>query len=267
MSAVAQVNGGTLIFTSETGAHMFGASFYGAGQLILDPDCQTSTVGSCTVSTNCDPYGPVLSCISPSAGVLSLGGTSLEDGGFIGLVETVAPNWNGTYPETYSNAVFADGDTVTVTAGGGTVPAFQASVIAPGCLDLTSPQPPDGGRSYVIATTQDLQVSWTGSEPNAQVWVVLSAQHAGPNLVDVSCSFTATSGQGTIPQPALLPLAGGGNGILSIYQERSNSFLAGSYQIQIVARNFGGPPDLTSPAMETADASACPYNGAGATFP
>jgi hypothetical protein len=255
--AIAPVNGGSLIFTDENstggGQGEFRASFYLAGQLIVQPTCETTSVGPCIVATNCGPYGPELSCTLPSAGVLSLGG-----GAFAG--DSLAPNSNGTYAGLdYSDvgSVFASGEPFTVMASGGTVPAFQASVTAPGCLGLASPATSDGGVSYTIATAQDLQLVWTGGEPNALVGVTLSGQGGG-RILDVSCSFPAIAGQGTVPRQALASLAGADQGYFAIYQGRTSSFDAGSYQIQLLASTFGNGP--------SADGGECTRNNAGVTY-
>lgn len=223
--------------------------------------CEAITVGACVVvSSNseqgCEP--PVPSCDPiPSAGAITVSGSV-----FGALAMT--PNPNGTYTPVLMAStgapVVADGEILTFSAPGADVPAFQQSVIAPGCVAMTVPGSPDGGSeygSYVISTAADLQISWTGGESEAFVGVTLTGgQRNGASYVSVSCSFDATLGQGTIPQQALASLAGEAGGFF-FYQERRNSLQAGSYHVQTIARNFGSAP---------ADGGVCPPNNAAAAY-
>jgi hypothetical protein len=156
--------------------------------------------------------------------------------------------------------IFSDGDLVTIATAGADVPVFQQSIPAPGCVAMTAPESPDGGffyGYYLISTTDDFQISWTGGEANAFVGVTLIGGQGNPTTyVSVTCSFDATSGQGTIPQQALAALTGTAGGFF-MYQERRDSVQAGSYRVQTIVRNFGS---------SGADAGTCPSNNAGAAY-
>ena len=77
-----------------------------------------------------------------------------------------------------------------------------------------------------------------------------------PGLVDVSCSFSAPAGQGTIPGEAL---AGSPSGDLTIYQEQSNAAQVGSFHVELAARNLGG-------GGPGSDGGTCPSNNAPVTY-
>ena len=80
------------------------------------------------------------------------------------------------------------------------------------------------------------------------------------DVVDVSCSFPAADGGGTIPQQALSLLeAGQMAGRLAIYQQKSASAQAGSFEVQFAVRNLGDNDAL-------GDAGTCPVNNAYVTY-
>ena len=154
-------------------------------------------------------------------------------------------------------SVFDPGDILYVNTTGGDVPAFQGSVMGPGCVSLTAPQ--QINHAYVISTSQDLQISWTGGQAGAVVHVDMNSQHTqAAEIVDVFCSFQATAGSVTVPQAALAYLANGSPSLSNFgaYQEMSSVVDAGSYQINVLAWNWGHSPN---------DAGAC-HNNAPAMF-
>jgi hypothetical protein len=85
-----------------------------------------------------------------------------------------------------------------------------------------------------------------------------STSHNG-DMVDVSCSFSAAGGQGTIPQQALSALGAGPVGSLTIYQETSVTEQVGTFDVEFAVRNLGDD-------YSALDAGTCPANNALATF-
>jgi hypothetical protein len=275
-AAVAPANGGVVMLSTSqlVGTNEYGgelqAFFYRAGQpgyprqsgsidqgnaLASSTGCEPVTVGPCLISTNaCDPPAP---CDIPGAGTIMLG----EDAFGASVVSRENPDRTYTSIEIFSGVWFVGGDLLTFQAAGGDVPPFQQDVVGPGCIAMTAPAGPsipDGGAfpTYTISTAQDLQLAWAGGESGAFVGATLIA---GPTNsaaeVSISCSFDASLGQGAVPQQALAALAGE-TGRFFIYQERRASLVAGSYQLETIARNFGsGPPD-----------AGCPSSNAPAVF-
>lgn len=260
----------------------FNASFLRAGDLVDSPPgeddwdvtadgtgssgaavCDLGTFGPCVVTTTgcAIPRPP---CARPQAGKLTL---ELADQSSLVL----SPNPDGTYTQGNvfdpGSRLFAPDDLLTVTAAGsGDVPPFSLGVHAPGCLALSQPTPappPDGsafGPTYTISLSQDLSLVWTGGEPDSTVGVDLTSYSKYGDVVDVSCSFPATDGRGTIPQQALSSLeAGQMAGNLTIYQQRSASAQVGTFGVVFAVRNLG---DNDAPG----DAGTCPVNNAFVTY-
>jgi hypothetical protein len=251
-----------LFYRAGQSAYKFqSGSDYGITTLAFYPACGAITVGACAVvsansGVGCDPAPPSCEPI-PSAGTITISGTVFGD-------LAMTPNPNGTYTpgllESTGAPVFMDGDILTLSAPGADVPPFQQSIVAPGCVAMEAPSGPDGGviyGSYVIPTSDDLQISWTGGESNAFVGVTLiGGQGNSAVYASVSCSFDATLGQGTIPHQALAALTGTA-GSFFVYQERRSSMQAGSYHVQTIVRNFGSGKS---------DAGTCPSSNASAVY-
>jgi hypothetical protein len=221
--------------------------------------CNLGTFGPCVVTTTgcAIPRQP---CARPQAGKLTL---ELADQSSLVL----SPNTDGTYTQdnifNTGATLFAPGDLLTVTAAGsGDVPPFSLAVDAPGCLALSQPTlapPPDGSAfdagTYTISRSQDLSLVWTGGETDATVGVDLISYSKYGDVVDVSCSFPAADGRGTIPAQALSSLEAGQTGELTIYQQRSASAQVGTFGIVFAVRNLGDNDAL-------GDAGTCPVNNA-----
>ncbi|HEX3901269.1 MAG TPA: hypothetical protein VH853_00360 [Polyangia bacterium] len=262
----------------------FNASFLRAGTLVDSPPgeddwdvaadgtgsngaavCNLRTFGPCVVTTT-DCAIPPQPCARPQAGKLTL-----EFADRSSLV--LSPNPDGTYTQTNlfdtGATLFAPGDLLTVTAAGsGDVPPFSLAVHAPGCLALSQPTlapPPDGSAfglpgTYTISRSQDLSLVWTGGETDATVGVDLISYSKYGDVVDLSCSFPATDGRGTIPQQALSSLeAGQMGGNLTIYQQSSASAQVGTFGVEFAVRNLGDDDAL-------GDAGTCPSNNALVTY-
>ncbi len=225
--------------------------------------CDLGQFGSCTVSTT-DCAIPKQPCARPQAGKLTL---QFADQSSLVL----SPNPNGTYTQddifNTGATLFAPDDLLTVTAvGHGDVPAFSLGVDAPGCLALSQPRsapPPDGSAldpgTYTISRSEDLSLAWTGGEAGATVGVDLISYSKSGDVVDVSCSFPAADGQGTIPQQALSSLETGQTGRLTIYQQKSASVQAGTFEVEFAVRNLGDNDAL-------GDAGTCPLNNGYVTY-
>jgi hypothetical protein len=235
----AQPSGGTL-----------SAAFHAAGTVIAPSGCTVTTVGACQVSARCDLALPDTSCNSANAGVVSVEDDA-DAGSSTSEIAPIAPNsapplWGGGggfYPLlSFGSPPFVGGDFLTVTAGGGDVPPFEAHLVAPSYVALIEPAPPyDGGNQgdYVISTSSDLAVAWSGGEADATVHVVLTAwqNRPAPNTFVVDCAFVGPTGKGLVPQAALSLLKGQSPGQLVVYQQRVSTVQAGSFAVQVVARS------------------------------
>ncbi|HSQ64575.1 MAG TPA: hypothetical protein VLM85_15230 [Polyangiaceae bacterium] len=212
---------GSLVFqrdNSASGAPQFYGLFFSNAQQ-ASGCAPTTTIGACSAYTcgSTPPAGPYL-----GAGTLTL---TTPQGSF--AVTQSTQSQLGDYSFALP-APFTAGDVLGVSASGGDVPAFAPVVVtAPGPITLSAPQP------GTISTQQDLSWTWTLGEPNAKVSVEVMA--FVPNATQsVSCAFDATSGAGTMPASLLAPLKGS-NGMLFWAQQRSTSYVAGTYPLQVTA--------------------------------
>ena len=119
--------------------------------------------------------------------------------------------YSNFYPdEGFSPGAFAEGQTLTVSASGATVPAFgPQSIVAPGLALLTTPAiSPDAGATS-ISTSADLPIAWTGGQAGDTMLLEIAGLDSSASTYSyMSCSWDAAAGQGTIPAAVLKPFAG-----------------------------------------------------------
>ena len=162
-----------------------------------------------------------------TAGTLTITGASLPTSG-----TAVDPDWQSFYSQSIDT--LDTGDVMGVSAMGAQVPAFGAhTVVVPAPVALTSPTPP-----YVVSTSHDLNVTWSGGEVGAVVHVTVQTDavttDAGSVYYEVDCGFDATTASGVVPGTLLSELVGSG-GVLFWTQERDVAFAAGAFPIELSA--------------------------------
>jgi hypothetical protein len=119
-------------------------------------------------------------------------------------------------------------DKLTVSAAGGTVPAFEAELTTSSPSSVQMTQPPIGsGSSPDVSRTNDLSLTWKGGTSGDLVVGILGS------AVDVGCVFPATDGHGTIPSTALAVLPGGERLIQAQIADIVR-FNAGDHQLSLV---------------------------------
>jgi hypothetical protein len=210
----------------------FFAEFYEGPTGLFTGCTLTGQSGGCS-AYQCPGASPIDAGAMLSAGVLTISGGSLPAGG---VPVTLAPGTGYSY--TAPGSIYTPGQTMTVSASGATVPAFDQTVVGLGIVTLTTPPSPGVGGSYLITTSQDLATAWTGGAAGAQVWIYFTTS-GGPNQTFAYCSFDATAGQGIVPQP-LLALFKGSSGFMSAIHTNPSTFAAGTFPTQIasLAYNF-----------------------------
>ncbi len=189
-------------------------------QPLCDPAC--AETDACVADDTCAPYAKRL-----SAGVITIGGT--VPGGF-----TLTPSDSGFYvatPDTASDDLFTAGAALTVSAAGGDVPAFSASIKGVSDLTLTAGtglvelvdgtpytlkwNPADVGGAAIEVV---LQLGWHGNPPTSII--VCHAADADGQLVitpKVIAEFSYFSGMGLFQVPSwierisrtFIPIPGG----------------------------------------------------------
>jgi hypothetical protein len=171
----------------------------GAAPLIRfsdDPEgpgsCLSEPVAGCEIQTcTAEPSAPP----RPDAGAVSI--TPAGGGG-----ESYLPDAEGTYP-TAPVVTWEVGETVTVEAEGGEVPAFSLDAVGPAdVLSVVAPVFPNP----VIPRDQALLVEWTGAESFAAI--AIRCPTGDP--VQVRCPFPdGTTGQVPVAALRRLPACAG----------------------------------------------------------
>jgi len=217
--------------TSPEGAGSLGAVFDGTP--VLEAACRGTTVyGACVVYTcPSDPdAGP-----APGAGTLTFAAPSLEGG------VTVDAGATGLYEVATQAPLFSAGDTLTVAASGGAVPAFgPQGVAAPGAITLTSPMP-DGG-ALAVPTSSDFAFAWTGGSVESVAILTASGVTSDQSLVLVRCSYVGITGEGILPSPVLVAVRGLSQGTLGWGQANTATFDAGPWSVTLLAGAYGSTP-------------------------
>lgn len=223
------------------GGGTFTAAFY-ATSAQPQPGCTTVVPdgGACAVTT-CSGHAPNDAGLVTlaSAGALDVTGGAFGDAGV-----QVGPDVLGSYVYNTTGPMFAPGDMLSVSAAGGTVPAFASqSIAAPAAITVTAPLPGDAGL-LVIPTSQSLAVTWTGGVTNNRVVFTLNALFSSGGSASTACSWNAVAGQGTIPASVLAPLVMGtaqsGGSTAVWYQLAQTSFATGRWAVTMQAAIHGG---------------------------
>jgi len=184
--------------------------------------CTTTTIGACTVS---DCAAAADGGTPPDGGQVGAGTltfTGLVDGGV-----TLAPNAMGSYVTSIQAQLFTAGSTLQVSSTGGAVPAFNGSVMAPEALVLTTPACPSNDCG-MISKAAGLPLAWTGGSSGSFGVQLLSGSG------QISCSFPAAGGAGSVPAAALASLSLGA-GTLIVGGSNSTTVQAGAFPVVLSA--------------------------------
>jgi hypothetical protein len=239
----------------QSGGTTFGqgtvsASFYRDS---VDPylGCSKKAFGGCTIRFDCKP---ILTQPPPQGdlGVLPAAAGKITIGGLTGIGVTMPVELTvmdmGMFAGQYTSLqqfmpIFSGGETLTVTAVGGEVPAFATQVIAPSPPTLTSPS---GNSSIPVSRSQDLKFTWTGGgsgQLRFQMQVMPQSMTDSPAGLD--CSWPVGDGSGAIPAAALQMMPkGSGQGVLSALS--ASTVAAGAWTVQIAATTSPTHPDGSS---------------------
>lgn len=140
--------------------------------------------------------------------------------------------------------LFATGDTLVLAATGGAIPAFSnVQVVAPAGVVVTAPV--EVANSYMIDTTADLALAWTGGETGVQVYFTFQGSDSNNKPIDVFVSFDSTLHAGTVPKGMLSQLVGLADGVLLAQTNRITQFDDGT----VTSINFFASSDYTGNAV------------------
>ena len=239
-----------IVFDNETNAVATGGASFVSAELTtsanalelvygMGPEhatCTEKSLGAC-YTVSCVQTGSISLA---SAGSISITGTSVDGALY------QAPY--GEYFTTVDATIFAAGATLNVSATGSTVPAFNETITSPSLVTITSPAGTNA--KYVIPSTSDFDLTWTGGQAGAQVVF----EGFTPTNTWVVCAWDATAGKGTIPQAALATLPSAYTGIFG--QTNKKTFSAGAYNVELYAMQTVTGSVFTN-CLATAVAAGC----------
>ncbi len=208
------------------------------GTVPVLPSCQTEVAGDCT-SYVCGPApaqdaGPTVDAgkLAENAGVITISGAKIPAG------TTLTPGATGAYaPLSRSDLdAWVGGETIKVSATGGSVPAFSGDVIAPSPASaLTSPALATAPAKTEIDRTKPLAVAWSGGTAGT-IGFTLTAT-AGGGSATVQCRFDASKGAGSVPVSLLAKLPAS-DGSLGTSITSNTQVKAGSFNVSLVATSL-----------------------------
>jgi hypothetical protein len=214
-----EATGVGIINFSQTpdGGGSFAAGFTESLPPAADAGCTVVDAGSCT-TTSC-PAAPAADGGSGDARAPSDAGADGETsfgapnpgrmrvtGGVFGQGFDVDPARDGLYLYASPGALFSPGDELGVSAEGAKIPGFSSEVVtAPPAVTMTAPVGDSG--TLAIATSQSLEVRWTGGRAGDHFVFNAGILFTTGATANMSCSWDASEGTGTVPSAALRPLA------------------------------------------------------------
>jgi hypothetical protein len=219
------------------------AASFGASKAAIDPGCTEEAVGAACTAFSCARTGNTPG--EPQAGTI----TAKSSGGFI----AITPDPTGVYAQgVLTSALWTKPKSaLTFAAAGGVIPAFSDTFCGPTSAMITMPSSPPGsgpGRGLSIDRSVDLAVQWTGGAVG-DLEVAITDDTAAAARIDVRCFFTGASGQGTVPQAALVKISPGTHSIASNMWVRKISLPTGTCV------------ELTGVITNVSAAGAIPFNG------
>lgn len=159
------------------------------------PVCTRSQVGTCSIY-RCGSLSGV-----PSSGDISIKGGN-ED-------VVLSPSQLGTYSEyrSTSTLVFQRGQSISVSAVGKDVPAWQTSLGIPSpVFALQTPSPARIDLMWVLSKRQDLSLSWAALAVGSTVRIELTQDMGTSQGALIECVFDGSKGAGLVPSGVLSQL-------------------------------------------------------------
>jgi hypothetical protein len=134
---------------------------------------------------------------------------------------------------------FTPGETLSIAAAGGTVPAFDAELTFPAAIEFTTPADPGVDR-VPIAYGAPYAVTWTPAASGfAYVGFSQQSVMAGTaRTAQVGCRFPAADGAATIPAEVMLALSPSAEGVITSVSAGGSEevdLTAGEYRITVSA--------------------------------
>ncbi len=203
--------------------------------------CSHQVIGACALYA-CTGASIVL----PTAGNISISGTAEP------TAPMLNPNSDGSYKSTVDNSnrvSFPAGQTFNLNAAGTqAIPAFQASISAPGAsFMLTNPDGTNTLDPIMVSLPkhQDFQVSWNALAAGSRVHVELNQNITTSSGSFLECDYDGATGMGVIPAALLgqfRTTSTNGQidrGVMLVGPASSTVVAAGAYATTIIAMSSG----------------------------
>lgn len=221
-----------IIGSNQYPSYSFSAGFVDQVSAATGNPCKETKAGACTVlactTPNPDPdAGPPPAAPQASAGNIAVTG-ALE-------ALTLAPKADGSYDFLGgSKLMWNDKASLTITAAGGKVPAFSATLQGAGPLLVTSPKL-DPASPMTINRSQPFALTWPGASVGTAT-VVFVRSVKGATTTDsttLRCEYPASDGKATIAASALQNIPAGPNGSVSVYAGAAQQVTAGDWLVYV----------------------------------
>jgi hypothetical protein len=223
----------------RTGAVDFGrGSTYAAATFITT----TSSPYTCTTKILPDANCSWVHCAgnltgtpttaADSAGTITISGGAKTVTLTPDAMNAYAPYFDATTP------AWSAGQMITIAAAGGTVPAFTAMLAAPTTITLSSPAvdaAAPGLVPFTIDRSTPLALAWSGGTVGNLIITINGPEGATSTTLDnISCTFPAASGSGSVPVEALMRLPAGTQGAaLGLSAADTTVVTAGAYAVTL----------------------------------
>ncbi len=213
------------------------------GVMGLPTDCTSTTHGDCTrlvcpsdMMGGSGGAGTGGGTVMPHAGVITITGGSQSP-------VTLTPDTMGQYSSDLTDTAkfFDAGAALTWAAAGDTVPQFSHAITAPSSVEITAPTFAMG--QVTVNTAQDLSVVWNGGTAG-NVNVTFGGENStAKTMTMVFCTYTATTGSGTVPSAAMAGLASAdAEKFIMMGGGAQETFNAGDYNITLQLVTIGTVP-------------------------
>jgi hypothetical protein len=209
---------GSVTLFRATGSTSMSAMF----QKSSERTCMTATAASCSAMIFSPLAGDAGVPPLTDAGVISVAG---------GMMPVSQPPSSGGvgYPAFRANSLlWSGGESLSISAAGGEVPAFATTLVAPGATTLTTP----AAKPTAIARGSDLALAWSGSGIGL-VDVALSAAMTGAPAVEVHCRFPLAAGHGVVPAAILANVPAGSMGAMVMTTMVPQTLSAGTWSVDV----------------------------------
>ena len=198
-------------------------------------NCDISSEGACTVY-KCDTSAPGTSIEYVAAGTITITGgkaplTLAFDAG------------TGIYSTYATDLLWSDGATLTVSASGGVVPAFSATVTGVAQVVLVKPALPAAGVKLPVSTNGPMAFQWSGSSVGT-ITAMMSQSTTAPS-VTVRCVFDASAGAGSAPAAAMNAFPAGASGTLTVLGSETKDAAVPDWTVNVSTNMVAAKPDGT----------------------